>query len=157
MKCKVFTSKNTDEWATPKAIYSQALELGMFDPCPLGGFIDGLAIEWGKINFVNPPYSQLRKWVNKAICEHRKNKDVIMLIPARTDTKAFLELWNYGSTFTFIIGRLKYNDTGTAPFPSMIVRLNGKNSVCKVIKREEITLIEEPETETINELKEINQ
>lgn len=125
MKCEVFMSKNTDDWATPKYIYKQAVEKGMFDPCPLCSFVDGLQIEWGKSNFVNPPYSQLKKWVEKSIAENVKGKEVVLLIPARTDTKAFKELWNYGSEITFISGRLHFNEASTAPFPSMIVRLVG--------------------------------
>lgn len=125
MKCEVFLSKNTDEWATPSAIYAQAVALGMFDPCPLGGFVDGLKIDWGKKNFVNPPYSQLAKWIQKSIEQHGKGKAVLLLIPARTDTKAFRQLFEYGSRITFITGRLRFNDAGTAPFPSMIVNLVG--------------------------------
>ena len=60
MKCQVFLSKNTDEWATPSYIYQQAIKKGMYDPCPLGCTIDGLQTEWGEENFVNPPYSQLK-------------------------------------------------------------------------------------------------
>lgn len=125
MKCQVFLSKNTDEWATLKYIYDQVIRLGMFDPCPLGGWIDGLKIDWGYDNFVNPPYSQLKAWVEKSIEQHSKGKGVILLIPARTDTKAFRRLFEYGSKITFISGRLRFNEANTAPFPSMLVRLVG--------------------------------
>ena len=125
MKCQVFLSKNTDDWATPKYIYEQAMAKGMHDPCPLHSETDGLATEWGKDNFVNPPYSQLKAWVEKSIEEHRKGKGVTLLIPARTDTKAFKLLFDYGSKITFISGRLKSNEAKSAPFPSMIARLGG--------------------------------
>ena len=42
MKAQACLSKQSDEWATPKYIYSQAMGKGMFDPCPLGGEEDGL-------------------------------------------------------------------------------------------------------------------
>ena len=128
MKCKVFMSKNTDEWATPKYIYNQAMEKGMFDPCPLSSSVDGLRIEWEKSNFVNPPYSNLKKWIEKSIEQAKKGKKVVLLIPARTDTKAFKLLFEYGSTFTFITGRLRFNEASSAPFPSMLVELTGGGS-----------------------------
>lgn len=125
MKQRAILSRSNDEWATPKYIYDQAIKKGMFDPCPLGGHVDGLILDWGKSNFVNPPYSKLRKWIEKSIAEHRKGKSVTLLIPARTDTKAFKLLFEYGSSITFITGRLRFNEGGPAPFPSMLVELKG--------------------------------
>ena len=125
MRCQACLSRESDHWATPKYIYEQAMAKGMHDPCPLHSETDGLKIEWGKDNFVNPPYSQLKAWVEKSIEEHKNGKGVILLIPARTDTKAFKLLFDYGSKITFISGRLKFNEANTAPFPSMIVRLCG--------------------------------
>lgn len=143
MKCAVFLSKKTDEWATPSDIYKQVKERGLFDPCPLDATVDGLALEWGDDNYVNPPYSDLLAWIRKSIEQHRKGKGVIMLIPARTDTKGFKELYDYGSTITFITGRLKFNDKGTAPFPSMLVKLTGGGrtaTICKLVDRDNITI-----------------
>ena len=125
MKCEVFLSKNTDDWATPKFIYEQAMAKRMFDPCPLCSLVDGLQIEWGETNFVNPPYSQLKRWIEKSIEQHAKGRNVVLLIPARTDTRAFKLLFEYGSEITFITGRLRFNEANTAPFPSMIVNLCG--------------------------------
>lgn len=123
MKCKVFLSKNTDDWKTPSFIYDKFKEMGYFDPCPFESSFDGLKIEWKDKNFVNPPYSRLKIWIEKSILEHQKGRDVVLLIPARTDTKAFKLLFDYGCQIYFITGRLKFNDKGTAPFPSMICRL----------------------------------
>jgi len=97
----------------------------MFDPCPLRSTVDGLRIEWKKSNFVNPPYSQLKRWIEKSITEHAKGKSVVLLIPARTDTKAFRLLFEYGAEITFISGRLRFNGASSAPFPSMLVKLAG--------------------------------
>ena len=136
-----FLSTGNDEWATPSYIYRQVLELGMFDPCPLRGEIDGLSIEWEESNFVNPPYSKLRKWVYKSIEEAKKGKAVVLLIPARTETIAFRALWDYGARFQFITGRLDYNDCGHgAPFPSMLVYLTGENSTAEVVNKEDIRI-----------------
>lgn len=125
MKIQACLSRESDHWATPKYIYEQAMQKGMFDPCPLHAEINGLLIDWGNDNFVNPPYSQLKKWVAKSIEQHRKGKKVTLLIPARTDTKAFKDLFTYGSKITFISGRLRFNEADSAPFPSMLVKLCG--------------------------------
>ena len=142
-KCKVFVSKKTDDWKTPIYIYNQVKELGLFDPCPFQSSFDGLDIEWGRTNFVNPPYSKLKEWVEKAIEQHKKGRKVIMLIPARTDTKAFERIFKYGSEITFITGRLRFNESNPAPFPSMLVKLTGDRfTLCRVMKREDINIKE---------------
>ena len=43
-----------------------------FDPCPLNmhPLIDGLAIDWEQVNYVNPPYSQAKRWVEKSYREY---------------------------------------------------------------------------------------
>ena len=143
MKRKALISHASDEWATPKYIYEQAMARGMYDPCPLGCISDKLKSDWGSYNFVNPPYSQLLRWVEKSIEQHQKGKSVILLIPARTDTKSFRLLYEYGSEITFITGRLRFNEAGPAPFPSMLVRLCGGGShktKCLLVDRDEIEL-----------------
>ena len=86
---------------------------------------DGLTQSWqGEIVFCNPPYGrELSKWVEKAYKESRKpNTIVVMLIPARTDTKYFHQYIYKKSEIRFIKGRLKFgNSTNGAPFPSMVV------------------------------------
>ena len=119
------------------------MEKGMFDPCPLFSSVDGLKIEWGEINFVNPPYSNLKAWIEKSIEQSKKGKKVLLLIPARTDTKAFKMLFEYGSTITFITGRLRFNEANSAPFPSMLVELTGGGSQktkFNLVKRDAVRL-----------------
>lgn len=140
-KIKVFASKKTDDWKTPSYIYEQITAQDVFDPCPFQSDFDGLAIDWKKYNFVNPPYSQLGKWVDKCIEQRSKGNHVLMLIPARTDTKAFQKIFEYGARITFIIGRLRFNDESPAPFPSMLVLLTGSGySSCTICKRENIII-----------------
>ena len=78
--------------------------------------------------FCNPPYGRgIGKWVEKAYMESQKpNTLVVMLIPARTDTKWFHEFIYGKAEVRFVKGRLKFGGSkGNAPFPSMIVIFKG--------------------------------
>ncbi len=87
---------NVDDWRTPSYIYDELNnEFNFdFDPCPLQHNIekwDGLDIEWGKSNFINPPYSRKLKesFVKKAIEESKKGKVCVLLLPVSTSTILF--------------------------------------------------------------------
>ena len=81
----------------------------------------------GERVFLNPPYSQIAKWVEKAYREGTKdNTVVVMLIPSRTDTKYFHNYILHRSEIRFIKGRLHFNESkNNAPFPSMVVIFRG--------------------------------
>ena len=131
-KTPYIAKSKTDNWGTPKALYKQLNTIHNFDmdvcPHPRPEW-DGLKVPWGKRNFCNPPYSQLKLWAIKAVAEHRQGKKVVMLIPARTDTIAFHEyILPYATKIQFIKGRLKFIDLDggdnkalSAPFASMII------------------------------------
>lgn len=89
------------------------------DPYSLG---DGLISTWSGVAFVNPPYSQLRKWVEKGFREASEgHAQVVMLVPARTDTRAWWDYIRFGDV-RFLPGRLKFEGGKySAPFPSAIV------------------------------------
>lgn len=111
-----------DNWSTPKDVYAALDKEFHFndDPCPLGGVL-GLDREWGTSTFVNPPYSEISKWVKYAYEQSQKGKTVVMLIPSRTDTKWWHEYCMKGE-IRFIKGRLKFGDAkNSAPFPSAII------------------------------------
>lgn len=119
-----------DNWATPKDLYDELNgEFNFdFDPCPLkeNPDIDGLAIEWGESNFVNPPYSDIKNWCTKAVAEWEKGKTVVMLIPSRTDTKYWHEFIMRADEIRFVKGRLKFgNAKHNAPFPSAVIIFRG--------------------------------
>lgn len=115
---------NNDNWATPREFY-ETLHNEFhfdFDPCPLNliGIIpskqDGLQIEWGQSNFVNPPYSRALKeaFVKKGIEESKKGKLVVMLLPVSTSTKLFHEhILPNAAEIRFIKGRIKFIGTNT--------------------------------------------
>ena len=124
----LFKSQRLD-WNTPKAVY-QILNAEFnfdFDPCPKDPKFNGLKIEWGKRNFVNPPYGrEIVVWVDKGIKEYKKGKTVVFLIASRTDTRWWHKLMNHATEIRFIKGRLKFDEhKNSAPFPSAIVILNG--------------------------------
>lgn len=123
---KALFSSASEEWSTPFDVYD-ALDAEFrfdFDPCPLGGTIDGTAplfVSWrGKRVFCNPPYGpSLRSFLERA----HEAEIAVFLIPARTDTRWFHEIvLPHAKEIRFIKGRLKFGGSkNSAPFPSMVV------------------------------------
>ncbi len=121
----LMTSWRSD-WRTPKLLFDELNKefIFNFDPCPNNPNFDGLAIEWGSRNFVNPPYGRtIGLWLKKGFEEWEKNKLVVFLIPSRTDTVWFHEIiLPNAKEIRFIKGRLHFSDhKNSAPFPSMVV------------------------------------
>ncbi len=144
----VVFSHKSDEWSTPDGLFNTLnMEFSFtLDPCATElnhkceKFYtkeqNGLERSWENERvFVNPPYSEISKWVEKATkevgrwdCEY--GCIVVMLLPARTDTKWFHDyIWDEyrqkpktNVQIRFIKGRLKFKGAvNSAPFPSMIV------------------------------------
>jgi len=87
-------------WLTPPALL-EALQLEFnfdFDPCPYPkpDDFDGLTCDWGKSNYVNPPFGSIMHqgpndknpkkkgptaWVRKAIQESKKGNKVVFVYP----------------------------------------------------------------------------
>jgi site-specific DNA-methyltransferase (adenine-specific) len=85
---------------------------------------NGLLQNWSDdIVFCNPPYGrEIGKWVKKG---SESTNTVVMLLPARTDTRWFHQYIYNKATITFVKGRLKFGGhKNSAPFPSMIVVWN---------------------------------
>lgn len=130
MKDVMFSSKS-DLWETPQAFFDELnREFGFqTDVCALPENAkceayytpeqDGLSQEWTGVCWCNPPYGrQIGKWVKKAA---ESNATVVMLLPARTDTKWFHDYILPNAEIRFIKGRLKFGGSkNSAPFPSMI-------------------------------------
>jgi len=112
-------NKCSDDWATPPWLYDQLNEEFKFDfdPCPLHADFNGLSIEWGKSNFINPPYNKKDKqmFIAKSFLEYRKGKSCVMLIPSATGTIQFHELIIPFAQIRFLKGRVSfegYNSKG---------------------------------------------
>lgn len=81
--------------------------------------------------FCNPPYGrEIGKWVEKAYQTNKESGDlVVMLLPARTDTKWFHDFIYKKAEIRFVKGRLKFGGSKSgAPFPSMVVIYKKKGS-----------------------------
>lgn len=134
----LFTN-NSNEWETPDEIFNKLDEEFNFtlDPCrtditaKCAKFYtketDGLIQDWSEETvFVNPPYGrEIKHWVEKSYKEFLKGATVVMLIPARTDTKYWHEYIFDKAEVRFIQGRIKFLQNGeakqAAPFPSAII------------------------------------
>ena len=140
----MFSSKSPN-WRTPTPFYNKLDDLYHFTLDPASDGVnnkcakffteadDGLAQSWeGEIVFLNPPYGRgLKHWVRKAYDEGCKpNTTVVVLMPARTDTKFFHDYCMKARKIYFVKGRLKFLDENgnvllPAPFPSMVVVFDG--------------------------------
>lgn len=157
---KIHFSSKSDEHATPQPLFDQLNRVYQFDldvaatpentKCAkyFTKDVDGLVQKWYGNVWMNPPYSKLKNWIEKAfISVHEEECDyVVGLLPARTDTIAFHEyIYPYAHISSpmarilmdskynrdyadmivrihFIKGRLKFGDAkDSAPFPSMLV------------------------------------
>ena len=140
MNTKVMFSSNSNEWTTPDDLYQIldsefhfTLDAASTDEnakCPrhFTAEDNGLEQNWGGESvFCNPPYGRdVGKWVKKCYDEGRNGAVVVLLIPARTDTKYFHEyIYHKCTEIRFIRGRLKFGGSKqSAPFPSILVIYN---------------------------------
>lgn len=74
---------------------------------------NALNLPWLKYGncWCNPPYSEIGKWVSKAINEHtlNQNKEIIMLVPNSTDSVWFKAALDYGAHISYFInGRIQF-------------------------------------------------
>ena len=135
MNKEVMFSSKTDLWSTPQGLFDALNKEFCFetDVCALPENAkcerfyspeqDGLKQEWTGVCWCNPPYGrEIGKWVERAHLSSLSGATVVMLLPARTDTKWFHEYIYKKREIRFIRGRLKFGESKAgAPFPSMIV------------------------------------
>jgi len=123
-----FSHKRNDHIATPPRIIDDLNKHFNFDfdPCPLMSDFDGLSdeMEWGDSNFINPPYSGIKKWILKAIKDTKKR--CVFLIPARISSKYWREnVWEKADVIYFFTEGVTFvgYDT-TYPTPMSVVVFN---------------------------------
>ena len=137
----VHYSSTTEEWSTPQDLFDRLDSEFHFtlDPCSTDENAkcqkhytkadDGLSKDWtGEVVWCNPPYGRrMTAWILKCY-QHKLGGGVaVMLIPARTDTKAFHEYILGKGEIRFIRGRIKFGGAKyNAPFPSMVVVYDGR-------------------------------
>ena len=113
----------SDEWETPPEIVDEEEERGgrfTLDACCrpatakadeyYTGEDDGLAQQWTGRVWCNPPYSNPAPWVIKAVESVRDGdaREVVMLLPAATDTGWFHDLVLPYADVHFRRGRIKF-------------------------------------------------
>lgn len=134
MKTDVLFSSRSDLWETPKELFDELNAEFHFDldacalpenaKCPryYSPDQDGLLQPWDGAVWCNPLYGRdVGRWVQKAARSALSGATVVMLLPARTDTRWFHK-WIYRKAeIRFLRGRLKFGGAkNSAPFPSMI-------------------------------------
>jgi hypothetical protein len=137
---------SSDDYRTDQWILN--LFPNFYDPCPFLGLkddevISGLNVNWNWADydgvFVNPPYSNPKPWVKKAIQEHkdafRRAYDpedeqevwsagtIVMLLKHDTSTEWYRLLHEAGAKFLLVNGRLKHQTSKACAFPSVLAVL----------------------------------
>jgi phage N-6-adenine-methyltransferase len=129
-------SSEKDEWATPVDLFAELDAEFHFtlDVCASDGNAkceryftvadNALAQEWTGVCWMNPPYSEMDRWLQKALDSSATGATVVCLVPSRTDVGWFWDIARQGE-IRFLRGRLSFVDdagkTGPAPFPSCLV------------------------------------
>lgn len=136
MNNTVMYSSKTDLWETPQQFFDRLNNEFHFtlDVCALPenakcpNFYspeqNGLSMPWEGVCWCNPPYGcTVGQWVRRAHFVAVAGTTVVMLLPARTDTRWFHDYiyQNKNVELRFIRGRLKFGGSkNSAPFPSMV-------------------------------------
>lgn len=127
-----FASKS-QEWSTPDSLFQPLHEEFGFDldvcattensKCARYFTLeqDALKQEWKGTCWMNPPFSQLGKWIKKAYESALAGATVVCLVPVRSNTEWFYTYCLKGE-IRFIRGRPKFgNATHGLPQPLAIV------------------------------------
>ncbi len=133
--------ENSDHWATPDWLHDKLNDEFNFDfdPCPLNADFDGLTVEWGDRNFVNPPYNRFDKprFIKKAYEQALRGKLSVLLIPSATGTQQFHDLiLPYAEEIRFIKGRVAFKGVNT----------KGEYSESERGKHDSMVVVFDPET-----------
>lgn len=120
-------SSASEEWSTPAKLYAGLNEEFNFnfDPCPLGGTVDGTKMDWSGLRvFCNPPYGRgILPFLRRAL----EAEVAVYLLPSKTDLPWFHDIvLPLAKEVRYVRGRLKFGGSmDNAPFSSMIVIFGG--------------------------------
>jgi hypothetical protein len=122
-------------WLTPPGILAALGEFDL-DPCAasdrpwdtarhhIAPPDDGLSAVWAGRVFLNPPYSDLERWLGK-LADHGRGTAIVF---ARTETRWFVEhVWSRATAILFLHGRIHFHlpdgsrARGNAGAPSCLV------------------------------------
>jgi phage N-6-adenine-methyltransferase len=137
---RLLFTRESDEWETPDVLVAWLNMTFQFtlDPCATSEnhkceryFTtedDGLTQSWSEERvFLNPPYSQVKLWMQKAYeSAQTERATVACLVAVRTDTRWWQD-WVLGKAneIQYLAGRVTFKRPGkpanTAPFPSALV------------------------------------
>jgi site-specific DNA-methyltransferase (adenine-specific) len=137
------TGGGRDDWRTPECVLGRVRKVGPIglDPCasilhPIGCVnyteaMNGLSLYWSGhgLVYVNPPYSKLQTWLARCASIAANGTEIVALVPARTDTRAWHESAITARAVCFWRGRIsfvgapldKYGRPVSAPFPSAVL------------------------------------
>lgn len=121
-----------DEWRTPPFVFEFLHRRHRFDidlaatkenallPCEyLTAADNALTHEWGRIataGYLNPPYSNVDPWLEKAIEEARRGFTTVCLLPAPNGEDRYGRfVFDAASEVLFITGRLSFLDPQGRP------------------------------------------
>ena len=126
MRTNLCSVNKKDDVQTPTYLYDTLNSIYKFDfdPCPfLSSEKDGLAKEWGSMNWVNPPYSNIKPWVTKAIQQLSQGKKTVMLIPVRTASRYWQDLvFPFADDILFLDKTIVFDGyRNSCPFPLALV------------------------------------
>ena len=135
---KSFTPVNIkDLWQTPKEIFNKLNDefeftgdvAASFDNALCSNFYveskNALLQRWFSVNYLNPPYSDIKPWIDKAIEQHQLGKTIVMLVPSDTSVKWFKLAYESCNEVRFISGRISFINSET----ELPVNGNNKGSV----------------------------
>ena len=148
------TENTKDEWETPKYFFDLLDRIFRFtlDPCASPSNAkckkfytkddNGLSQDWiGESVFVNPPFSDIKSWVQKCYQEGTKeNTIVVMILPSRTDTKYWHDYIMKANEIWFCKGRVNFLLNGVLPknssstFPLVVGVFESKTKSFPLIK-----------------------